>query len=97
MEHMISRTGCTQIQAHRVVEQPNRARRTARQSSSFKSRIDLEDSLLCFRSLRSSKCREGIEDRDYLAESKGIFGIPKKVSPILNPQKAWLLADVFGR
>jgi hypothetical protein len=40
--------------------------------------------------------REGIEDRDYLAESKGIFGIPEKVTPILNPQKAWLLADVFG-
>jgi hypothetical protein len=40
--------------------------------------------------------REGIEVRDYLAESKGIFGIPEKVTPILNPQKAWLLADVFG-
>jgi len=41
--------------------------------------------------------REGIEDHDFPAESKGIFGIPEKVTPILNPQKAWLLADVFGR
>jgi hypothetical protein len=40
--------------------------------------------------------REGIEDRDYLAESKGIFGIPEKVTPILNPQKARLLVDVPG-
>jgi hypothetical protein len=40
--------------------------------------------------------REGIEDRDYLAESKGTFGIPEKVTPILNPQRAWLLANVFG-
>jgi hypothetical protein len=41
--------------------------------------------------------REGIEDRDYLVESKGIFGTPEKVTPILNPQNAWLLADVLGR
>jgi hypothetical protein len=27
---------------------------------------------------------------------KSIFWIPEKVTPILNPQKAWLLADVFG-
>jgi len=37
-----------------------------------------------------SNRREGIEDRDYLAESKGMFGIPKKVTPIFNSQEAWL-------
>jgi hypothetical protein len=39
----------------------------------------------------------GIEDGDYLAESKDISEIREKVTPLLNPQKAWLLADVPGR
>jgi len=40
--------------------------------------------------------REGIEDGDYLTESKDISEIPEKVTPILNPQKAWLLVEVLG-
>jgi hypothetical protein len=41
--------------------------------------------------------REGIEDHRYVAESIDIFESPDKVTPRLNPQKGWLLADVHGR
>jgi len=40
--------------------------------------------------------REGIEGGDYLAESKDISEIPEKVTPVLNPQEAWLLVEVLG-
>ena len=40
--------------------------------------------------------RDGIENGGYLTESKDISEIPEKVTPILNPQKAWLLVEVLG-
>jgi hypothetical protein len=45
---------------------------------------------------RVAKTREGIEDGDYLAESKDISEIPEKATAVLTPQKAWLWVEVLG-
>ena len=44
----------------------------------------------------NSRCREGIEDRHYLAEFKEFFENRKKVTLNIDPRKAWLLVEVLG-
>jgi hypothetical protein len=44
----------------------------------------------------AQRCREGIEGRHYLAESKYISENPNKVTLKFDTQKAWLLMDISG-